>query len=170
MNRTIGSTSTTAILARRIEDESLLASTQRTNAVRIWQMVLDAWVAGDIDEVLRQFADEFTFIDHALGLEFKEKDRLHEFLVKIRELYSDSERIDHTLFSDGDCIISEWTFTATQDEPFLNGRFRKVKISARGVSVVQVRDGRIVKWSEYYDQLMSRRYRLVGSFTDWGEI
>ena len=43
--------------------------------------------------------------DHALGLEFKEKDRLHEFLVKSRELYSDSERTDHTLFSNGDCIL-----------------------------------------------------------------
>jgi hypothetical protein len=82
----------------------------------------------------------FARVEH---LETWEK---NEFLAKVRELYSDSERTDHTLFSDGDCTISEWTFTATQDEPLLDGLFRKVNISARGVSVVQVRDGRIVKW------------------------
>ena len=120
--------------------------------------------------MVSQIADEFTFSDHALGLEFKEKDRLHEFLVKSREFFPDSERTDHTLLSGGDCIVSEWTFTATQDEPFLNGRFRKVKMSAHGISVVRVRDGRIVKWSEYYDQIMSRRYRLAAAFTDWCEL
>jgi hypothetical protein len=65
---------------------------ETTKAVRVWQMILDAWAAGEIDEVVKQFADEFIFIDHALGLEFREKDRLREFLAKVREFIPESER------------------------------------------------------------------------------
>jgi steroid delta-isomerase-like uncharacterized protein len=133
-------------------------------------MVLDAWAAGDIDEVVKQFADDFTFIDHALGLEFKEKNRLREFLVKIREFFPESERTDHTVLRGGDRIVSQWTLTATQNEPFLNGHFRKLKISAQGVSVLRVMDGRIVEWSEYYGQVNSRLSLLASWFTAWCEV
>jgi ketosteroid isomerase-like protein len=125
---------------------------------------------GNIDEVVNQFADEFKLIDHAVGLEFTEKHRLHEFLAKIVELFPDVQRTDQTLLSDGDRIISEWTLTGTENEPLLYGRFLRLKISAKGVSVVRVRDGRIVECSEYYDQVISRRYRLAGWFTDWTEV
>jgi hypothetical protein len=158
------------VTSNRTEDDSLLAPSDTTNAVRVWQTVLDAWAAGKIDEVVKQFADEFTFIDHALGLEFREKDRLREFLVKIREFFPGSERSDQTILRSGDCIVSQWTLSAMQNEPFLNGHLRKVKMSAQGVSVLRVVDGRIVEWSEYYDQVNSRRYPLVGWLTDWCEL
>jgi hypothetical protein len=73
-------------------------------------------------EVVDQFNDQFTFTDHALGLEFKDKRRLTEFFAKMRERFPDSERMDNTLFSGGDRVVSEWTLTATQTEPFLGGR------------------------------------------------
>jgi hypothetical protein len=43
-------------------------------------------------EVLDQFSEQFTFSDHALELEFKDKRRLREFWEKIRELFPASER------------------------------------------------------------------------------
>jgi steroid delta-isomerase-like uncharacterized protein len=160
----------TPAASKRTEDDNRLAPSETTNALRVWQRVLGAWAAADIDEVVKQFADEFTFIDHALGLEFKEKDRLREFLARIREFIPESERRDQTILGSEDRIVSQWTFTAVQNEPFLNGRFRKVKISAQGVSVLRIVNGRIVEWSEYYDQVNSRRYPLVGWFTDWCEL
>jgi hypothetical protein len=54
----------------------------------------------------------------------------------------------------------EWTITASQTELFLDGRLQKVPICARGVSVVQIRNGKISQWSDYYDQLKSRRYAV----------
>ena len=105
--------------------------------------------------------------NHVLGLEFKDKGRLTEFLAKIRELFPDSERRDTTIFSSGDRVISEWTLTATQTEPFLGGRLRKVAICVRGISVVQIKDGKISQWSDYYDELKSRRYSVAAFFTEW---
>jgi hypothetical protein len=46
----------------------------------------------------------------------------------------------------------------------------KVPIRVRGISVVQIRNGKITQWSDYYDQLTSRRYGLAGWFTEWTEL
>ncbi len=137
---------------------------------RILQIALAAWRQGNFVEVVDQFNDQFTFTDHALGLEFKDKGRLIEFLAKIGECFPDSERRHNTIFSSWDRVISEWTLTATQAESFLGGRLRKVPICVQGISVVQIKNGKISQWSDYYDQLKSRRYGVAALFTEWIEL
>ena len=146
------------------------ASVEASTSHRILQIALAAWRQGNFVEVVDQFNDQFTFTDHALGLEFKDKERLTEFLAKIRERFPDSERKDNTIFSSGDRVITEWTLTATQAEPFLGGRLRKVPICVQGISVVQIKNGKISQWSDYYDQLKSQRYGLAALFTEWVEL
>src|SRR6266403_3969798 len=146
------------------------ASVEATTSDRILQIALAAWRQGNFVEVVDQFDDQFTFTDHALGLEFKDKGRLIEFLAKIRERFPDSERRDNTIFSSGDRVISEWTLTAKQTEPFLGGQLRKVPICVRGISVVQIKNGKISQWSDYYDELKSRRYGVAAFFTEWVEF
>jgi SnoaL-like domain len=97
------------------------ASAEATTSDRILQIALAACRQGNLVEVVDQFNDQFTFTDHALGLEFKDKRRLTEFFAKMRERFPDSERMDNTLFSGGDRVVSEWTLTATQTEPFWAG-------------------------------------------------
>ncbi len=143
------------------------ASTEATTSDRILQTAFAAWRQWNFVEVVDQFNDQFTFIDHALGLEFKHKERLTEFLGKIGERYPDSERKINSIFSGGDRVIGEWTLTDIQTELFLDGSLRKVPICARGVSVVQIKNGKISQWSDYYDQLKSRRYGVVSWFTEW---
>jgi len=142
------------------------ASAEATTPDRILQTALAAWRQGSFVEVVDQFSDQFTFADHALGLEFKDKGRLTEFLAKIGERFPDAERKANTIFSSGDRVISEWTLTATQTEPSLGGRLRKVPICVRGISVVQIKNGKIGQWSDYYDQLKSRRYGVATWFTE----
>ena len=143
------------------------ASAEPTTPDRILQTALAAWRQGNFVEVVDQFNDQFTFTDHALGLEFKDKGLLTEFLAKIRELFPDSERKDNGIFSSGDLVISEWTLTATQTEPFLGGHLRKVPICVRGISDVQIKNGKISQWSDYCDQLKSRCYAVASWFTEW---
>src|SRR5258707_15473670 len=138
------------------------ASTVATTPDRILQIVLAAWRQRNFVAVANQFSDQFTFTDQAFGLEFKDKGRLPEFLAKIRERFPDSERRDNTIFSYGDHVISEWTLTATKTEPSLDGRLRKVPICERGISVVQIKNGKISQWSDYYDRLKARRYAISG--------
>src|SRR6266481_5122721 len=94
------------------------ASAEAITSDRILQIALAAWRQGNFVKVVDQFNDQFTFTDHALGLDFKDKERLTEFLAKIRERFPDSERRDNSIFSSGDRVISEWTLTPKQTEPF----------------------------------------------------
>ena len=77
-------------------------SVEATTPDRILQTALAAWRQGNFVAAANQFNDQFTFTDHALGLEFKDKGRLTEFLAKTRELFPDSERKANTIFSSGD--------------------------------------------------------------------
>ena len=117
---------------------------------RILQIALADWRQGNFVEVVDQFNDQFTFTDHAIGLEFKDKGRLAEFLIRINERFPDLHRKAYIIFGSGDRVTSEWSLTARRVEPFLGGR-RKITISVRGVSVVRIKNGKISQWADYYD-------------------
>ena len=146
------------------------ASAEATTSDPILQIALAAWRQGNFVEVVDKFDEQFTFTDHALGLEFKDKERLTEFLAKIGERFPDSERRDNSIFSSADHVISEWTLTATKTEPFWGRLVRKVEICVQGISVVQIKNGKISQWSDYYDQLKSGRNGLAAWFTEWLEL
>ena len=124
---------------------------------------------GQIDDALALFADEFSFKDHGVGLEFNTKDRLAEFLKKARELYPDMFLQSETMFVSADHALTEWTLQTTLTEPFVGNLTRKVPISLRGASVVLTQNGRITSWSDYYDGLIARRTALASHFTEWIE-
>ena len=145
-------------------------SADATTPNGILHAFLAAWWHGNVGEAADQFSDWFTFTDHALGLEFKDKERLTEFLAKAREFFPDTQRTDNTIFSSEDGVISEWTLTATLSEPFLGGLMRNVPIRVQGISVVQMQNGKITRWSDYYDQQTARRYGLASRFTEWTEL
>jgi hypothetical protein len=79
------------------------SGTEGSNRERICVLrtALEALAEGDIDKALEQFGDQFTFIDHSLGLEFTDKDRLREYLVKTGQFFEESERTEHAVLSHG---------------------------------------------------------------------
>jgi steroid delta-isomerase-like uncharacterized protein len=122
---------------------------------------------GDVNEAIDLFAEEFTYKDRGIGLEFTDKRRLAEFFQKTRELFPDlCLQIDSILMS-VDHVVGEWTVRTTVTEPFYAGMTRKVEISLPGVSVVRTKNGKITAWTDYYDGLTSRRTALAAHFTDW---
>ena len=62
--------------------QSDTAVTAVSNPKYILQSVLTALNHGKISEAVDQFDEDFTFNDHALGLEFTDKRRLSEFFQK----------------------------------------------------------------------------------------
>jgi ketosteroid isomerase-like protein len=135
---------------------------------RTLRFVLAALSEGRFSEAVNRFDDHFTFIDHALGLEFTDKERLIEFFRKSRELFPDTALEIESTFAYGDHAVAEWKLTATQTEFVWNLNFRS-PIVMRGSTIVRVDNGRVTRWSEYYDGLTSRRYRLAGMFKEWIE-
>ncbi|HKW34869.1 MAG TPA: nuclear transport factor 2 family protein [Candidatus Acidoferrum sp.] len=124
---------------------------------------------GNLEDAVALFADQFSFKDHGIRLEFNAKDRLAEFFSKERELYSGALLQTETIFVSGSNALTEWTLQATLIEPGFGNCRWKVPISLRGASVVHTEHGRITSWSDYYDGLISRRTALASYFTEWVE-
>ena len=120
---------------------------------RVLRAFLTAWRRANVVEAADLFDDRFVFIDHALGLEFSDRQRLVEFLKKTYEYFPDTARADQTILQSEDCIISEWTLTATLAEPYFGERMRRVPIRVQGISVVRIKNGKII-WYSSHKQIM----------------
>jgi limonene-1,2-epoxide hydrolase len=147
--------------------KSETAVTAASNPKYILQSVLAALNHGKISEAVDQFDDAFTFNDQALGLEFTDKGRLSEFFQKSRELFPDTVVEVISTFESGDRVIAEWKLTATQTVSYWIQL--QVPISLPGVSIAEIENGRIIHWSDYYDEKTSRRVTLASVFTEWIE-
>src|SRR5215467_2784668 len=120
---------------------------------------------GDIEAAVALFADQFSFNDQGIRLEFNTKERLTGCFQKARELYPDMLLQINTIFASGDRALTEWTLQTTLIEPAFGNCRWKVPLSLHGASVVRTDNGRITNWSDYYDGLISRRTALASYFT-----
>jgi hypothetical protein len=132
----------------------------------VLQSVFTALNQGSIPKAVDQFADDFAFNDYALDLQFTDKGRLTEFFQKACELFPDTVVELVSTFECGDYAIAEWKLTATQIQQF-GSRSYRFPIVLRGSTIVQIEKGRVAHWSDYYDQLTSRRGPLKASFQEW---
>jgi steroid delta-isomerase-like uncharacterized protein len=145
-------------------------SAEMTASERVVMTAVTNLNDGKISETIASFAEEFTFKDHGIGLDFNDKVRLAEFFQKTREFYPDSFVQVDTIFVSGDRVFVEWTLRATLTEPFFGGLSRRVPITVQGSSIVRMDSRRISDWADYYDGLTSRRTRLADYFTEWIEL
>ena len=124
---------------------------------------------GQIESAASSFTADFHFEDHGIDLEFTDKDRLTEFFRKARELYPDYFVRANRIFVSGEDVIIQWTLQVTFNEPFYAGLTRSIPISLPGVSIVQINNGKIAEWADYYDGLTARRTALGAHFAEWIE-
>ena len=108
------------------------------------------------------------FCDNALDLEFKGKERLTEFFQKSFELFPDTVVQLVSSFECDDYAIAEWKLAATHTEAF-GSLIHRSRIALLGSTIVQAKHGRIIRWSDFYDQLASRRTKLGAFFEEWVE-
>ena len=133
--------------------------------------VLERLRNGKIEDAIACFAEEFSFKDHGVDLEFKNKERLAEFFRKARELYPDALLQTDAIFVSGDRVIMEWTLQGNVTEPcYYAGASLTFPVSVHGVSIVRMENWKITEWADYYDKLTSRRSALASYFTEWVEL
>jgi hypothetical protein len=133
---------------------------------RILESILVSLSEGKIEEVVGAFDEDFTYTDHPLGLEFKDKGQLMTFLQKSREVFPDTIIEVVSAFESVERAVAEWRLTAKPGVRY-GSRHPQLPVSVHGVSIVQVKGERIIGWSDYYDPLESSRRGLAAQFTDW---
>src|SRR5712675_1809588 len=101
--------------------------------------VLERLRNGKIEDAIACFAEEFSFKDHGVDLEFKNKERLAEFFRKTRELYPDSLLQTDRILVSGDRVITEWTLQANVTVPgYYAGISLTFPVSVHRVSIVHI--------------------------------
>ena len=164
-NTVIGSES----LAVGLRGRSVLPGDDEVTIIATPQQILRSALAalseGRISEIVGQFADRFIFSDHALKFEFTDKTRLTEFLEKSRELFRDMSLEIDSLFESRDYAVAEWRRAATESVRLVSIGHH-VPISLQGSTIIGVENGKIVRWSEYYDQSSSLPISLRAFFTE----
>jgi steroid delta-isomerase-like uncharacterized protein len=124
--------------------------------------LLDRYVerynAGDLDGVMELYAEDAVQImpDGTYEGWNTVRDRLAQELDGFTEL----NHTVHSFVEQGETFADEWTFVGTHTGPFRLPDGRELpptgkRVEIRGMEVVQVRDGKIVLNSLYYDNMAS---------------
>jgi steroid delta-isomerase-like uncharacterized protein len=106
-----------------------------------------AWNSHDPDKMLPVFTDDVFYEDVAFGEISHGKAELRKFAASEFEGVPDLElKLVRASIENGHGTI-EWTFTGTDKGVFKTGK----KFTVRGVSVIDVRDGKISRSLDFYD-------------------
>ena len=113
--------------------------------------IAEKWIAGwnshNPDKMLPLFTDDIFYEDVAFGEVSHGTAELRKFVADELEGVADLElKLLRSNIHDGHGTI-EWTFSGTDKGVFKTGK----KFSVRGVSVIDVRDGKIARSLDFYD-------------------
>lgn len=106
-----------------------------------------AWNSHDPDKMLPLFTNDVFYEDVAFGEASHGHAEFRKFAASEFEGIPDLElKLVHAAIHNGHGTI-EWTFTGTDKGVYKTGK----KFTVRGVSVVDVRDGKISRSLDFYD-------------------
>jgi len=106
-----------------------------------------AWNSHDPDKMLAAFTSDVFYEDVAFGEVSHGSLEFRKFAASEFEAVPDLKvELVRAAVSNGHGTI-EWTFSGTDKDIYKTGK----KFSVRGVSVIEVRDGKIARSLDYYD-------------------
>jgi ketosteroid isomerase-like protein len=110
----------------------------------------------DIDEAVSAFSEELEIVDPGMGT-VHGRDRFREYLEVFKRAMPDAQAIIEHSFEAGDSVAVEGRFVGTHTGPLAteDGDIAPTgaSIDVRFADVSRVRDGAIVSYHTYYDQL-----------------
>ena len=122
--------------------------------------LLDIYVerynAGDLDGVLDLYAEDS--VQNMPDGSFTGKSAIRKRLAQELSGFSDVVHTVRSFIEEGDVFADEWTFEGTHTNPFPlpnGGELAPTgkRIQVAGMEVVQVRDGKVILNTLYYDNL-----------------
>jgi steroid delta-isomerase-like uncharacterized protein len=126
------------------------------NAAEVLGRFYEEFGAGDIDAALSACADDLEIVDPGMG-QVRGRDRFREYLETFKRAMPDARAIvEHTVEA-GETVAVEGRFTGTHTGPLATDEGdvdpTGAAVDLRFADVSRVRDGKIVAYHTYYDQL-----------------
>lgn len=112
--------------------------------------------AGNIDAALAACAEDLEIIDPGMG-QVRGRERFREYLVTFKRALPDARAVIEEIVESGETVAVEGRFTGTHTGPLAtdDGDVEPTgaTVDLRFADVSRVRDGEIVAYHTYYDQL-----------------
>jgi ketosteroid isomerase-like protein len=112
--------------------------------------------AGSIDAALSVCADDLEIIDPGMG-QVRGRDRFREYLETFKRAMPDARAIVERTVESGEVVAVEGRFTGTHTGPLAtdDGEVEPTgaAVDLRFADISRVREGKIVAYHTYYDQL-----------------
>lgn len=112
-----------------------------------------AWSSHDMDRVTALFTDDCTYEDVTLGVVNRGKEELRQFGNGFLAAMPDVKFPLHSKVVGQDRAALEWTMTGTQTGALGDLPATGKSCTVRGSSVLEVRDGRFSRCSDYWDMM-----------------
>lgn len=126
---------------------------------RFLEAYFAAWSSGDVERILAFFTDDVVYedvpnVDNGWATPSRGKEEMRDALVGMYAAMPDMAFEDGPFSTGEDRIVVEWTMTGTHtgDWPGLPATGRSIEV--RGVSVMELEDGKIARNRDYYDMYL----------------
>jgi steroid delta-isomerase-like uncharacterized protein len=131
-------------------------STAGVTARELVTRFYEAFDAGDVDAVLSVFSDELETTDPGMGT-VHGHGPFREYIETLKRAVPDARAVIDRMYDDGDVVVVEGRFAGTFTGPLASpdGDIDPTgaTVDLRFADVSRARDGKIVSYHTYYDQL-----------------
>jgi steroid delta-isomerase-like uncharacterized protein len=136
-----------AVASQGVNANTVAAYSDIKDERKTIEKLFAAWNFRDVEKVMAVFANEAVYDDAAAGQIHRGKNEIREWVAgAFRDIENFKIEVTRSSFYKGGGII-EWVWSGTDKGLFKTGK----SFSVRGVSVVEVRRGKVEHYTEYYD-------------------
>jgi steroid delta-isomerase-like uncharacterized protein len=122
-----------------------------TSGKAVVEAYVDAWNRRDSAALDTMFAPGGTHEDIAQGFMGKNPAEVKGFMTAMLGMEPDYKWTLTNVIESGSTVTAEWTWTATYTGPGPYGPAKNLPTSGRGASVVEIENGKIKRFTDYYD-------------------
>ena len=122
-----------------------------------------AWASRDVEKILNLYSDDCVWEDLAIGKVMSGKEEIRGFLNEWFEAFPNNTLETISTITSGQFRCAEWINRGTHNGDFLNIPATGKTISIRGVSIIELRAGKIIRVSDYYDMASILRQMGISS-------
>jgi steroid delta-isomerase-like uncharacterized protein len=122
-----------------------------SSAKSVLEAYVSAWNRHDFAAFDKVLAADAIHDDIGYGFHGQGSAQIKDFMREVLKAEPDYDwRLTNIIVSGSD-LAAEWTWTATYTGDSPNGPVVRQRISGRGVAVVRIENGRIKRFTDYYD-------------------
>jgi len=129
------------------QDQSTRSAKQTGSNKRVAEQLFAGWNSGDPDKVAAAFSEDGVYEDVTAGHVSRGRAEVRTWAAGAFEVFANFKmEVVSSSFHDGSGVV-EWIWSATDKGLNKTGK----NFSVRGVSIVEIRKGKILRYKEFYD-------------------